>query len=287
MDAVVVTGVSSGIGLAVAEDLLARGYRVFGTVRKVEDAEPLTARYRTAFLPLVLDVTDASALESAVSEVRASLAGAGLKALVNNAGITVNGPLMLQPLEEIRSTFDVNVFGLLAVTKTFLPLLGARRDAVGAPGRIVNIGSVSGAISVPFMGAYAASKHAVEALTQCMRRELQIYGIEVAAIEPSFIKSRLFEKSAMHARESLYADSDYAAAWNQFNRSVQAQEAKAKTADHVTRSVRHAIEAKRPRTRYPLDMIWHIGRWLPDRTFDRLIFKAVGIDRLMRKMGGT
>ena len=214
MDAVVVTGVSSGIGLAIAEDLLARGYRVFGTVRRIEDAASIGARHGESFAPLVVDVTDARGLALAAESVRSALAGAGLKALVNNAGITKNGPLMLQPLDEIREAFEVNVFGLLAVTQAFLPLLGARRDAAGIPGRIVNIGSVSGAISVPFMGAYAATKHAVEALTQGLRRELQIYGIEVSAVEPSFVRSKLFEKSARHAGERTYADTDYAAAWS-------------------------------------------------------------------------
>jgi NAD(P)-dependent dehydrogenase (short-subunit alcohol dehydrogenase family) len=280
--AVLVTGVSSGIGLAIAEDLLGRGYQVFGSVRKAADAQALSARWGKAFVPLVFDVTEAAALPGVVAQLQAALGERSLKALVNNAGVNLSGPLMHQPLSEVRQVFDVNVFGLLAVVQAFLPLLGARRGASQPAGRVVNIGSVAGAITVPFMGAYSGSKHAVEAFTQALRRELVPYGIEVSAVEPSFIRSSMFEKGAEHVRQGAYGETDYAQLWAQFNESLRASEAQAKPAELVTRAVRHAIEAARPRTRYPLDSIWYIGRCLPDRLFDRLIFKALGIDRLLR-----
>lgn len=282
--AIVVTGVSSGIGLAIAEDLLQRGYQVFGSVRKAVDAEPLATRWPQTFVPLVFDVTDTAALPAVVEQVRAAVGPRGLQALVNNAGVNVSGPLLHQPLAEIRHVFDVNVFGLIAVTQAFLPLLGARRDAEHPPGRVVNIGSVSGAITAPFMAAYSGSKHAVEALTQALRRELSLYGIEVCAIEPNFIRSRIYEKAADASLLARYGDTDYAESWSQFNRALQAQEATAKPAGIVTRAVRHAIESSRPRTRYPLDPIWLVGRVLPDRVFDRLIFRALGLNRLLRRM---
>ncbi|MEY2872708.1 MAG: hypothetical protein RLZZ373_79 [Pseudomonadota bacterium] len=281
LPAVVVTGVSSGIGLAIAEDLLRRGYRVFGSVRRVADADALVASWRDAFVPLVFDVTDTQALPQVVAQVQSLLGQRGLKALVNNAGISFSGPLLHQPLDEIRQTFEVNVFGLLAVTRAFLPLLGAGPDSGLPPGRIVNIGSVSGAITVPFMGSYSASKHAVEALTQGLRRELKPYGIEVAAIEPGFIRSRMFDKAVASNSNDRYGQTDYGAAWQQFNRSLVEQERLAQTPEVVTRAVIHAIESAKPRTRYPLDKLWRIGRLLPDRGFDKLIFKALGIDRLM------
>jgi NAD(P)-dependent dehydrogenase (short-subunit alcohol dehydrogenase family) len=277
--AVLVTGVSSGIGQAIAEDLLSRGYMVLGSVRRPEDASVLKLRWPDDFTPLVFDVTDTDALPAIVKQVEATLGGRGLKALVNNAGIFLGGPMMYQPLAEVRKAFDVNVFGLLAVTQAFLPLLGARRNRTGSPGRIVNMGSVSGAITVPFMTAYSATKHAVEALTQGLRRELSIYGIEVSAIEPGLVRSKLIEKRAAEKVDQRYAHTDYAAWLVQFDRSLQAQENNAPPADRVTAAVRHAIESPKPRTRYPLDRMWLIGRLLPDRGFDKLIFKALGLQR--------
>jgi NAD(P)-dependent dehydrogenase (short-subunit alcohol dehydrogenase family) len=277
--AVLVTGVSSGIGQAIAEDLLGRGYQVLGSVRRSEDAAQLHSRWPDAFVPLVFDVTDVAALPAVVAQVRKVLGGRDLKALVNNAGINLGGPLMHQPVDELRRVFDVNVFGMLAVTQAFLPLLGARLGRAGPAGRVVNISSVSGAITVPFMGAYSASKHAVEALTQALRRELSLYGIEVSAIEPGIVRSRLFEKRVAEKVEARYAHTDFAAWLTQFDRSILAQEQSAPPADKVIAAVRHAIEAPKPRTRYPLDKIWLIGRLLPDRAFDGLIFKALGLQR--------
>lgn len=282
--AVLVTGVSSGIGLAIAEDFLARGYRVFGSVRRIEDAQPLVVR-STAFVPLIFDVSDAASLWGAVSHVESLLSGQGLKALVNHAGVSFAGPLLHQPIEEIQRTFDVNVMGLLAVTRAFLPLLGARSGANHTPGRIVNIGSVSGAITVPFLAIYSASKHTVEALSQGLRRELVPYGIHVVSVRPGFIQTRLFEKAQAAKPDERYGDTLYALPWQRFNQSLRQQERQAKPAEVVVRAVRHAVESSKPRTRYPLDALWYIGRVLPDRLFYRLIFKALGIDKLMRAGG--
>lgn len=276
--AAVVTGVSSGIGLAIAETLLARGWRVFGSVRREADAEPLVVRHGAAFVPLVFDVTDAQALPGAVEQVRQALGPAGrLKALVNNAGISMMGPVMHQPLEDIRQVFEVNVFAVLTVTRAFVPLLGEG-------GRVVNMGSVSGAMTPPFMAAYSASKHALEAMGQAMRRELLLQGgIHVATIEPSFIRTRISEKAQAQAAATPYAGTGYAEAWRVFNESLRKDEARGKPPEVVTRAVLHAIESPKPRTRYPLTPEWHVGRLLPDRMFDRLIFKATGLDKLIHR----
>lgn len=278
--AVLVTGVSSGIGLAIAEDLLAQGYRVFGSVRRLADAQTLVERGGTAFVPLLFDVTDEAGLAQAVRTLETALQGETLSALVNNAGISLAGPLVLQPMEEIRQVFEINVFGLLAVTRAFLPLLQARQAGAKA-GRVINIGSVSGAITVPFMGAYSASKHALEAITQGLRRELMPYGIHATVIEPNFIRTSMFIKNKLHSQANPYSGSPYADVWQQFNASLVRQEASAKPARVVTAAVRHALQSPRPRTRYPLDALWYIGRCLPDRVFDRLIFKALGIAAMM------
>jgi NAD(P)-dependent dehydrogenase (short-subunit alcohol dehydrogenase family) len=169
---VLITGVSSGIGYATAEDLLAAGYGVFGSVRSGEDAARVQEALGERFSPLRFDVTDTEMVQRAVEEVEEALEGQNLAALVNNAGISTAGPLLHMPLAIFRQTLEVNVTGLLNVTQRFAPLLGARRGAPQPPGRVVNIGSVSGRVAYPFMGAYAASKHALEALSDALRREL-------------------------------------------------------------------------------------------------------------------
>lgn len=276
---VLVTGVSSGIGHAIAEDLLTRGYAVLGSVRRAQDALPLQQGWPETFVPLQFDVTDTEALPAIVQQVEALVAGRGLKALVNNAGVFFGGPQMHQPLSEVRKAFDVNVFGMLAVTQAFLPLLGARRDRTFPAGRIVNIGSVSGALTVPFMTTYSMTKHAVEALTQGFRRELSIYGIEVCAIEPGMIRSKMIDKRSGEKLEERYAHTDYAAWLVQFDRALQLQEQNSPAPDRVTAAVRHAIESPKPRTRYPLDKGWLIARLLSDRMFDKIIFKELGLKR--------
>ncbi|WP_395589428.1 SDR family oxidoreductase [Pseudomonas sp. TR47] len=280
--AVLVTGVSSGIGQAIAEDLLAHGYRVFGSVRREADAASLIARGGECFVPLVLDVTEPSSLEHAVDQVRLLLDGRALHGLVNNAGVSFAGPILLQPIEEVRKIFEVNVLGLLAVTRAFVPLMTGNAASGESPGRIVNISSVSGGITVPFLTAYAGSKHAVEAISQGLRRELMPYGIHVASIQPGFIQSRLFEKAQACGPDHQYVDTDYSVLWQRFNQSLRQQEQKAKPAQCVAQTVRLALQASRPRTRYPLDVLWYLGKVLPNRLFDRLIFKALGIDRLIR-----
>jgi len=280
---VLVTGVSSGIGKAIAVDLIAAGYTVFGSVRRIDDAASLVANWGDHFIPLIFDVTDDAGIARAVADVEQRVGTAGLTALVNNAGISNSGPFLHQPAEQFRQVMEVNFHGLVAITRAFLPLLGAGDAPRERPGRIVNIGSVQGILSVPFMSAYAASKHAVEGFAQGLRRELNPYGILVSTIEPNFTKSDIFAKAAADLSASRYEGTRYEAAWAQFNASLASEEAKAKPADTVTRKVLHAIQSPRPRTRYPLDPIWHIGKYLPDRLFDGLIFKALGIAMLMQR----
>ncbi len=145
---VVITGVSTGIGFATAQVLIERGYRVFGSVRKPADGERVQRALGPAFTPLLFDVTDTNALPAAVAQVQVAVGEQGLAALINNAGVAGAGPLMHVPLQEVRQVFDINVFGLLAVTQAFLPLLGARGGATHAPGRIVNLSSISAAAFV-------------------------------------------------------------------------------------------------------------------------------------------
>src|SRR5213594_887641 len=158
---VVVTGASSGIGEAIARDLAGRGFSVFGTVRRPEDGRMLSAAGVT---PVQMDVTDDDSIVRGREEIERALAGERLEALVNNAGILATGPLELLKLDELRNVLAVNVVGVVAVTQAFLPLLKAAR------GRIVNVSSVAGRSAMPFMGPYAASKFALEAISDSFRR---------------------------------------------------------------------------------------------------------------------
>lgn len=275
-----VTGVSSGIGLAIATTLLQHGYQVFGSVRKLADAAQLVS-ISDSFVPLVFDVTDTVALQSAVQELEVKLDGRGLSALINNAGISLSGPLMHQPIEEIRRSFEINVFGLLNVTRAVLPLLGACEGFAHKPGRIINIGSISGGLTVPFLATYSASKHAVEALAQGFRRELSPYGIEVCTIEPGMVRTNLQTADKANTAGNQYSNTVYKEIWPHFNGVIEAQMENAKSPEIVTRAVMKALSASKPRTRTPLDPLWTIAKILPDRMFDNLIFGALKIKKMI------
>jgi NAD(P)-dependent dehydrogenase (short-subunit alcohol dehydrogenase family) len=272
---VVITGTSSGIGFDAARALVARGYRVFGSVRKQADAERVRAALGEGFTPLLFDVTDAAAVAAAAESVAGQIGAGGLSALVNNAGITAAGPLMHQPLDEIRRVFEVNVFGVIAVTRAFLPLLGARRDAPRPRGRIVNVSSLSGGVSVPFAVAYSASKHAVEAITDGLRRELRIYGIDVIAIEPGNVRTESWDKFAAFQVDKRYAATDYARALAQMPEVVAEEIRKGDPVEKVSAAIIRAIEAPRPKARYPLTARWHLARLLPTRFIDRELTKRL------------
>jgi NAD(P)-dependent dehydrogenase (short-subunit alcohol dehydrogenase family) len=271
---VLITGVSTGIGFDGARYLIQRGYRVFGSVRSQADADHVRQALGAHFTPLVFDVTDEVAIAAAVEQVRAAVGERGLHALVNNSGISGAGPLMHFPMSEIRRMFDVNVFGLLAVTRAFLPLLGARRDCPHAPGRVINISSISGGLVFPLVGAYGASKHAVEALTDGLRRELSIYRIDVVAIEPGNIRTPIWEKSA--TMDPGYAQTDYAPIIAKLPAILAEMVRQGDPVERVSMAIHKAVSARRPKTRYPLTFLWRLSRVLGDRTLDRLTLKGMG-----------
>lgn len=209
MKHVLITGVSTGIGYAAAQAFTLKGYHVYGSVRRQEDAEKLQRALGPQFSPLLFDVTDHLAIADAAMKVEAEVGQEGLACLINNAGMSTSGPLMLQPLDDIRRQFEVNVIGLFAVTQAFLPLLGAQQNVTHPPGRIINISSVGGKVAAPFVGAYVGSKHAVEGMSHSLRRELQLYGIDVILVGPGPVKTAIWEKPS--ARElGIFSGSDYA-----------------------------------------------------------------------------
>lgn len=177
---VLVTGASSGIGEATAVTLARAGFRVYAAARRVEKLKAIEGLGEGRIAALALDVTDAASIDAAMARIAAD--GAALYGLVNNAGVSVTGPIEEVALDDWRTQFETNVIGVVAMTKAVLPGMRAARS-----GRIVNIGSVSGRLAAPFMGAYAASKHALEGLTDSLRREVAPFGVKVSLIRPGFI----------------------------------------------------------------------------------------------------
>jgi NAD(P)-dependent dehydrogenase (short-subunit alcohol dehydrogenase family) len=218
---VVITGVSTGIGYAATQELIQHGYHVFGSVRKRADGERLQVTLGANFTPLYFDVTDETAIRAAAETVQRAVGDQGLFGLVNNAGIAIGGPLLHLSIDEFRRQFEVNVFGLLLVTQAFAGLLGARTHSPHPPGRIINISSVSGRIAYPFIGPYAASKHAVEAISDSLRRELRLYGVDVIVIEPGAVRTPIWDKLEQ-VETSRYVSTDYGASLAQMQQQLTA-----------------------------------------------------------------
>src|ERR1700716_4220120 len=195
MQSVVITGASTGIGWATAKLLLDRGFRVFGSVRKQADAERLNSEFGANFTPPLFDVTDEAAVLAAAREVRPALGGETLFGLVNNAGIAVAGPVLELSVDQFRRQMDVNVIGPIIATQAFGPLLGSDPSLKGPKGRIVMVSSVAGKNGNPFSAAYAASKHAIEGLSESLRREMMLFGIDVIIVAPGPVKTPIWSKA--------------------------------------------------------------------------------------------
>ena len=280
MQSVVVTGVSTGIGWGIAKVMTAKGFRVFGSVRKQADAERLRAELGERFSPLIFDVTDAAAVARAAAEVRAALAGGPLWGLVNNAGIAVAGPLLETSADEFRKQLEVNLVAPMVVIKAFAPLLGTDRALTGPPGRIVNISSVGGRFAAPFVGLYAASKHGLEGLSDSLRRELMLYGIDVIIVAPGSVATPIWDK-AEQIDLSPYQTSPYFGIIKRFRDYMIAEGRKGWSPERLGEVVCEALTAARPKTRYsPVAgrfQNWTLPRMLPTRVVDRIIARTFGI----------
>src|ERR1043166_9486463 len=195
MKTVVVTGASTGIGWGSAKVLIKKGFKVFGSVRKEADGERLKKDFGANFTPLLFDITDAAAVKRGAKQVAAALGNETLSGLVNNAGIAVPGPLLFLDIDELLHQLEVNVIGQMIVTQAFAPLLGAGPSRQGKRGRIVMISSVGGRNASPFVGPYNASKFALEGLSEALRRELMIYGIDVIVVAPGAVATPIWDKA--------------------------------------------------------------------------------------------
>ncbi len=278
MKSVVVTGVSTGIGWGAAKVLVGAGFRVFGSVRRKEDADRLSKEFGGSFTPLLFDVTDEAAVASAAKEVEATLAGETLAGLVNNAGIAVPGPLLYLRIADFERQLTVNLAGPLIVTQAFAPLLGADRSRKGPPGRIVMISSVGGRNAAPFLGAYSASKFGLEGLSESLRRELMLFGIDVIVIAPGAVATPIWDKA--EGAEAQFSATPYAPAIEKLTRYMVSNGKKGLPPERLGEAVKVALTAARPKTRYtvaPDPLQNFIGGVLPKRVLDNLLARRLGL----------
>lgn len=279
MRSVVVTGATTGIGWACAKLLLDRGFRVFGSVRKPADADRLGREFGVNFSPLLFDVTDEAAVRAAAREVRDVLAGETLAGLVNNAGIAVAGPVLELAVEDFRRQMEVNVIGPVIATQAFGPLLGADPALEGPKGRIVMISSVSGKHGNPLTSAYAASKHAIEGLSESLRREMMLFAIDVVVVAPGAVRTPIWDKTGQVDIAS-YKNSPYRPAIEKLLAFTKQLSTAGLPAEVIAGQVYDALTVAKPRVRYtatpdPLRLL--AAAVLPKRTIDRVIAKRLGL----------
>lgn len=286
---VLITGCSSGIGRATALLLADRGYRVLAGVRCPEHAKQLTEAQLPRFEPLVLDVTNEKHVEQAIAHVRETCPQ-GLYGLVNNAGIGLPSAVELSSIDEVRQLFEVNTVAPLRMIQLCLPMLRAGQ------GRVINMSSMNGSIAMPMVGAYSASKFALEAISDTLRVELRPWNIPVSIIRPGQVRTSIFSK----ARESLNERSReipieleegyrvmYARA-GEFNE----RGAKSLTSpDKVAQVVLRALSAKRPRTHYCVGIdargMQLAKSLLPQRLLDRSLARAMHMRKPVETNGAT
>jgi len=281
MKSVVVTGSSTGIGWAIAKVLIAKGFRVFGSVRKTEDGERLKKEFGANFVPLYFDVTDAAAVAKGADQVAAALGGEMLFGLVNNAGIAVAGPLLYVKIDEFRHQIEVNLTAQLIVTQAFAPLLGADRSRHGEPGRIVMISSVGGRNASPFVGPYNASKFGLEGLSESLRRELMLFGIDVIIVAPGSVATPIWDK-AEQLDLAQYDNTPYMKPLANLRDFMLALGRKGFPPEKLGEAVYVALTTAKPKTRYqvsPQPLLDFLQVALPKRLVDRLVARQVGLKR--------
>lgn len=281
---VLVTGASTGIGRAIATDLARAGMQVFGSVRSQEDADALINATPAGALPMVavvMDVRDSSSVQAAAAKLTDKLGEDGLWALVNNAGISVAGPLEYLPEDAFQLQMDVNVTGVLRCVQAFMPLLKI------TSGRVVNISSMTGRVAFPTIGAYTCSKFALEGMSDALRLELRVHGMNVSVIQPGSIATPIWERSRARATEIMktipeHGKLEYRQMIDQALETTESNGDDGDDPQAVADVVRHALTAKRPRTRYVVGkdakVLLFLRRWLlSDRSLDKLIRRNLGL----------
>jgi NAD(P)-dependent dehydrogenase (short-subunit alcohol dehydrogenase family) len=281
---VFVTGASSGIGRASAVELASRGHRVFAGARRAPLLDEL-ARSSPGIVALPVDVTDPASVKAAAAQVDDATGGRGVDVVVNAAGYALVGPVEVLSSEAIEHQFATNVFGVLEVTRAFLPRMRERRS-----GRVINVSSVVGRFVLPGMGAYSASKFALEALSDALRMELADLGVSVVLIEPSWVATDLPAGSLGQSSGFPFAADGYEEWLAKTGAYIAGQmENNAIPPVTVARQIAEAAEAATPRSRYVMPstskLLVRFLRALPDKSADRAKRRAVGLGRRARAPG--
>ncbi len=275
---ILITGATSGIGRFTACQLAERGHGVLATGRNAVALAKLQAEAPAGLETLQLDVTDAASIARAKAEVDARTGGYGVDVLVNNAGYGTAGPTELVTDEDLRAQYDVNVFGLMAVTRAFVPAMRAR----GA-GRVVNVSSLGGRITLPFLGTYNSTKYAVESLSDALRVELAPFGVRVSLIEPGVIETGFADRSVAEAQKYQQPDSPYWPVLKRVDEMRRMSDSTAVGPACIARAIERAATARWPRARYvaPLRARLAVGflRALPTWLADATLRLAFGLTR--------
>jgi NAD(P)-dependent dehydrogenase (short-subunit alcohol dehydrogenase family) len=279
---VVVTGVSTGIGWGATKVLVSRGFRVFGSVRKQADADRLQREFGDGFVPLMMDITDADAIHQAAEKVGSMIGDRNLAGLVNNAGIVVSGPLLHLRPSEYRRQLDVNMLAPLVVIQAFAPLLGTDKKRQGPAGRIVNISSSGAKVAIPLLGAYSASKSGLEGMSDVLRLELMLFGIDLVMIEPGFVNTAMYDKGEQEDL-SEFKQTEYWEAVQNFQKFIVAEGRKGLSPERLGEAVYLALSTAKPNARYAVVRQrfknWTLPRLLPARMLDAILAKQLGFIR--------
>ena len=271
---VLITGVSSGIGLDVVGYLISKGYHVLGSVRKEKDVIRLTQLYPQNFTCLQFDVTKREEVEAAYAQVKSTIGSQILSGLVNNAGFALGGPIELIPEDKFRYQLEVNFFSVRTVTNIFLPLLKGDRQKKIKGGKIIMISSISGVFNTPFNGAYCVAKHAMESLAEIYRRELMMYDIDVVSIQPGPIESKLWVKNIDQYSE--YKGTDYEKLLNKSNKIMKAAERNALPTSVISKLI-YKILTKKTKLAFIVNKNWlatvFFVKYMPSRWVDRILYK--------------
>ncbi|WP_411820466.1 SDR family oxidoreductase [Hyphococcus formosus] len=275
---ILVTGASSGIGEATAVHLAHKGFKVFAAARRIEKLNQLSALGSGRIHPVAMDVTDQSSINDALDRIRSE--GNTLFGLVNNAGISVIGPFEELSLDDWRKQFEVNLFGVVALTRSVLPQM---REA--GRGRIINIGSISGRIAAAFQSPYAASKHALEGMSDSLRREVAPHGIKVSVIRPVFINTAMGQDQ-QDALDRFATNGPYADQVRAFKAWHAKGHPTAPSPIIVAEAVHDALTARRPEARYTIPKskmgLLALRNMLPSGISDRLYERVTGLDRFRK-----
>jgi NAD(P)-dependent dehydrogenase (short-subunit alcohol dehydrogenase family) len=277
---ILITGASSGIGRATALRLARHGWRVFAAVRKETDAQAIKAEAAEPLETVLLDVNDRGSINTAARDVAARLAGRGLDALFNNAGIGSASPVEYTPLDKLREIYEVNLFGQVAMIQAFLPLVRL------AKGRIINTGSVGDHLTPPFAGGLASSKAAFASMSAALRLELRPQGIHVCVIEPGAIKTPAVEKTLGGVEKTIAglhteAAALYGEAMRRMARTFAKKEHAGSSPEVVAEVVERALTDRNPKSRYAAGKdsvkLALLARLLPEKLLDIAILKTFGV----------